>query len=139
VALFLWLKYSMDRFVIETLVDITCTNEYRPSNGQQKYKQQQNFETVNNTIGMRTNITIENTPTVEKKKGNFGSFYNGDQNVWTYEFSIEQAESLSVEMLIVDFDSTPITTELTETASIKTNLFVTKGKYKNIHFRLLDK
>ncbi len=129
----------MDKFIIETLVDITRTNEYRPSNGQLKYRQQQNFETVNNTIGMRTNIDIVSDPKIETKKESFGSFYNTKQKVWIYHFSVEQKESLTVEMLENDFDSIPIITNLEETASIKNNLFITKGKYKNIIFIKDDK
>jgi hypothetical protein len=129
----------MDKFIIETLVDITRTNEYRPSNGQLKYRQQQNFETVNNTIGMRTNIDIGSDPRIETKKESFGSFYNTKQKVWIYHFSVEQKESLTIEMLENDFDSIPIITNLEETASIKNNLFITKGKYKNIIFIKDDK
>ena len=56
----------MERFELSTLVDITKTNARR---GEDKlaYGQQQNYMSMMQTLGLRTNVEVSN-PTFKKQK-----------------------------------------------------------------------
>jgi|11BtaG_2_1085332.scaffolds.fasta_scaffold01265_14 hypothetical protein len=130
----------MQSFNLHTLVDITETNEYRPSNGQLRYRQQQNFQTVINIIGLRANVITIKSPVVSLSSNyKFGNLYKTKQKVWTYVFSIEQEGAIEKDMLIHDFNHVPVIIELEETAEIRNKLFLTKGDYTNIIFDIIDK
>ena len=97
------------RFRIHTLVDITQTNARRTDNGKE-YKQQQNYMTALQTLGLRANI-IPNIPQCDKKtitKLGFGSNFKGSQQVWSMEFTVEHQDALNIQMLEDDFDFVPL-------------------------------
>jgi hypothetical protein len=130
----------MQTFNLHTLVDITETNEYRPSNGQLRYRQQQNFQTVINIIGLRANVVTLKSPVVSPSSNyKFGKLYKTKQKVWSYVFSIEQEGAIEKDMLVNDFNHVPVIVELEETAEIRNKLFLTKGDYTNIIFDIIDK
>lgn len=129
----------MPCFRLQTLVDITETQEYRPSNGQIKYRQQQNYQTVINIIGLRANVIPRSNTMETASTTKFGSFYKDKQKTWTFDFDIELENAVSIDMLLNDFDNIPIITGLEETAKIKNDLILTKGQYKNIIFNQIDK
>ena len=56
------------KFRIETLVDITETKARRQGNDKFAYKQEANFQTVLQTVGMRVNIEYENSPRSEERR-----------------------------------------------------------------------
>ena len=130
------------RFKLHTLVDITETNSRRGEDPV-AYRQQQNYLTVMQTIGLRVNPTYVKAPIVIKEipsKLGLGSAFKTKQNVWTYEFDIEYEGSLSVETLVNDFNLVPIITELTETAKFSQAQFISTNPDKNnIIFELSDK
>ena len=130
------------RFRLVTLVDITETNARRGDNAK-SLRQQQNFLTVLQTIGLRSNPTYRKSPeisSVSPRTVGLGSVYNKKQNVWTFEFEIEAEDGHSVEMLQSDFNLVPFITGLDETESFENTYFVTTDtKNNNIYFDLIDK
>ena len=130
------------RFIIHTLVDITETHARRGEDPKQ-YRQQQNFLTVMQTIGMRVNPTYVSSPVVVKEvpsKLELGTSYKSKQSVWKYVFDMEFDGALDVETLVNDFDLIPIITKLDETAEFDNAHFLTKDTAKcNISFEIVDK
>ena len=130
------------RFVIHTLVDITETGSRRGEDPKQ-YRQQQNFLTVMQTIGLRVNPTYLGAPTVIKEvpsKLGLGTSFKTEQSVWKYTFDMEYDGALDVETLVNDFDLIPIITQLDETAKFENAHFLTKNTaLTNISFEIVDK
>ena len=128
-------------FRLQTLIDITETGTRRQSQDKFAYKQEANFQTVLQTIGMRVNLEYENSPSFEQlmlKKNTFSDKYIGKQMLWTFDFIVNYEGALTLEMLKNDFDLIPIITGLTETAQPDKALFRTAGKDKNIIFSIAD-
>ena len=130
------------RFIIHTLVDITETGSRRGEDPKQ-YRQQQNFLTVMQTIGLRVNPTYLGAPTVIKEvpsKLGLGTSFKTEQSVWKYTFDMEYDGALDVETLVNDFDLIPIITQLDETANFENAHFLTKNTaLTNITFQIDDK
>jgi hypothetical protein len=128
-------------FMIQTLVDITETGARRQDSDKLAYKQQANFQTVTQTVGLRVNLYYDETPSVEEVavgKMGFGDKYKGKQKVWTFKFYIEYEGGLDINMLNKDFDLIPIVTGLTETAKLEQALFRTTPQERNIIFSVID-
>lgn len=127
------------RFRIKTLVDITQTNAPRGTDPL-LVKQQQNFNSFYNVIGLRTNPTDFDITCEETAVSSFGSFYKGKHKVWTVEFVVEAEDSTSVDIMQSDFDLVPILNNLTETAK-EQKMFITQSNPKktNILFERIDK
>jgi len=129
------------RFKIQTLVDVSQTFARKGVDDQKSIKQQANFNTLYNVIGLRSNPT-EFEVGVNKVSIaglGFGENYKGKQNVWTVEFTIEQEDSLTLDMLESDFDLIPFIAKLDETAEHPKALFTTLSNngYRNIIFEKL--
>ena len=128
-------------FRLQTLVDITETNARRGDNAI-SLRQQQNFLTVLQTIGLRSNPTYKKSPkvtTVSPRTVGLGSVYNKKQNVWTFDFEIEAEDGHSVELLINDFNLVPFITGLNEGSGIESSFITLDSKNNNIVFELIDK
>lgn len=134
-------KYCM-RFKIQTLVDVTETNARRGQD-QKQLNQQANFNTLYNTVGLRSNPTQFSitSDVIDVTKLGFGSKFKGKHRVWTVEFIIEADKSTNVDFMISDFDLVPIITELDETANLEKGLFITSSNHgnTNIIFEQIDK
>ena len=130
------------RFIIHTLVDITETGARRGEDPKQ-FRQQQNFLTVMQTIGLRVNPTYVKAPEVVKEvpsKLGLGTSYKTKQSVWKYVFDMEYEGALDIETLVNDFDLIPIITQLDETAKFENAHFITKNTaLNNITFQIDDK
>jgi len=128
------------RFQIKTLVDVTNTNARRQDDNIYEYKQQTNFMTLSQTIGLRTN-GVDYVVSVEKEDvKQFGTAFKNKQKVWTVEFFVEQQDSLTLDMLKDDFDLVPIISDLDETVKFDKNCFRSKNnEHTNIIFSVLDK
>ena len=130
------------RFKLYTLIDITETGARRGEDPK-LYRQQQNFLTVMQTIGLRVNPTYIKSPQVIKdvtSKYNLGSKYKNKQNIWEYVFDIDYQDALDINTLNNDFDLIPIITGLNETVSFENDVFITKNpSINNIFFDLDDK
>src|SRR6056297_3105349 len=124
------------RFKLQTLVDITETGARR-TDETKKYRQQQNWMTLLQTLGLRSNpiITKQTFESKGAKSTGFGTDYKGSQRVWTVEFEIEREGSLSLDMLIEDFEFVPIIVGLDETVEFEKSIFSTRDpKSINITF-----
>ena len=130
------------RFILHTLVDITETGARRGEDPV-KYRQQQNFLTIMQTIGMRVNPTYVAAPKITLEIPNklgLGSSYKSKQKVWTYTFDIEYEGALDIETLVNDFDLIPVITGLDETVKFSNAQFITKNNsICNISFVIDDK
>jgi len=125
------------RFQLQTLVDITPTNARRTED-RYKYKQHQNYMTMLQTLGLRSNpsnIVVTNKKEDAKM---FGKEYTGKQTVWTVEFEIEREGGIDLELLKADYNVVPFIADLDETVEFKKSVFQTNNtKYKNIVFSKL--
>ena len=130
------------RFILHTLVDITETGARRGED-HVKYRQQQNFLTIMQTIGMRVNPTYVAAPKVVLEipsKLGLGTSYKNKQKVWAYTFDIEYEGALDIETLVNDFDLIPVITGLEETVKFNNAQFITKNdSICNISFVIDDK
>ena len=125
------------------MVDVTQTNARRGIDDQLSVKQQANFNTLYNVIGLRSNPTEFEIAVHEKSisKLGFGENYKGKHKVWTVEFTIEQEDSLTLDMLEADFDLVPFIGGLAETITHKHHVFTTLSNngLRNIIFEEIDK
>ena len=130
------------RFKLYTLVDITETGARRGEDPK-LHRQQQNYLTVMQTIGLRVNPTYVKSPQVIEdipSKYNLGSKYKNKQSIWEYVFDIDYDGALDIDTLQNDFDLIPIITDLDETAKFENAHFITKkSDVCNIFFEVTDK
>ena len=127
------------KFNLYTLADIT---ETRARKGEDilAYRQQQNFLSVVQTIGLRVNPIVPNGPELCDKYPKFGKKYNNKQRVWKLYFEIDYEDAHSVELLKQDFNLVPFIDNLTETALFEHSVFYTDDKdLTNIVFEQIDK
>lgn len=126
------------KVILKTLVDITETQaRFNPNNPE--WQSQQNYITVINTIGLRSNpvITVPPNKNVEVVDGIMGSSFAGKQNVWTVEFTVDQELSTNKEFLVSDFNGVPFIPNLSESVNFQESIFATvSDKYKNIVFEV---
>jgi hypothetical protein len=128
-------------YKLYTLVDITNTKQYQNSaENRQARSQQQNFDTVIQTIGMRANVDYTKPPEVTidvPKKYNLDSAVLS--NIWIFEWRVER------EFLFLDgeddvgylkqlFNLVPYIPGLTETMTSSKPIFLPG---KNIAFEML--
>lgn len=130
------------KFNVKTLIDITQTDARR---GEDPYelKQQQNFLTFTQTLGLRTNPYFTKPPVISDTvidNVGFGKSYKGKHKMWEFEFNIEFEGGLDVERLVEDFDIVPVISGLDETIDLKDPCFRSKdSKLINIIFGIDDK
>ena len=124
------------KFDIYTLVDITNTGAKRNEDGF-AYKQHQNFLTLQQTIGLRVNVIMDQDPQIVTKHPKFD--YEGAIKVWQVPVEVEYESALTIDMLNEDFQLVPFITGLTENVEFDKSVFVTKGKKRNIIFVEKDK
>ena len=133
----------MERFKIYTLIDITESKQNRKEPGKEiAWQQQQNFQMLLQTIGLRVNPVYHESPSVEfaeLSNFNFGDHYKGSHRVWTFEFISEYDGALTDSfgrqegLLIEDLHFVPVITDLTETATLNIPIFNSKDSdFKNI-------
>ena len=130
------------KFRLYTLVDITETGARRGDDPKQ-HRQQQNFLTVIQTIGLRVNPTYVGPPKIIKdipSKYGLGEDYKNKQNIWQYSFVIDYEEALSIDTLVNDFNLIPVIVNLDETVQFENAVFLSKNSNKiNIFFEVDDK
>lgn len=126
-----------------TLIDISATDVTRES--EQKHKernQQRNWETVQQVLGLRTQILEleqQRLKPQDMTRYQFGSVYEGVQNIWRFDFAVEFENIFKIDddpiaVLVADFNSVPVIQNLDETVKLSLPMFLTLGDMKNIYF-----
>lgn len=133
-------KYNMN-YKLYTLVDITHTGQYRAEIGKESARwKEQNFSTVTQTLGIRSNIMFFNSPIITEIKGRLIGFETDEIiRVWRFDFETErdcvyEKDGDPVGFLKDDFDLVPYIKGLDELMEQKYAVFVTDGPGKNIVF-----
>jgi hypothetical protein len=129
------------QYRIHTTVDITSTGQYRKEVGKEQARlQQQNFDTLINTIGMRSNIEYKFPPKVivdyPEKYGMVGKTLC---NIWIFDWNVELDYVFTdngddVAFLKQDFKLVPYIPDLTETIDCTPAMWVPSV---NISFEML--
>lgn len=136
------LKYGMD-YKLYTLVNITHTGQYRTEAGkeQQRY-QEQNFNTVLQTLGLRSNIWYDHGPQVLEVGGRLVGFDTDDViRVWRFDWRVEQLNVYQqvddpLNFLKQDFYLVPYISGLGEAMQQRYAVFNTENPGANIVFHM---
>lgn len=135
-------KYFMN-YKLYTLVDITHTGQYRHEHGKEIAKmQEQNFNTILQTLGLRSNVFYGGGPVTLEVKGSLIGF-NTDEiiRVWRFDWTTER-ENLylkdedPVGYLKDDFQLIPYIKGLNEAMEQNYAVFNTTDPGANIVFHL---
>jgi hypothetical protein len=128
-------------YKLYTLVDITHTGQHRPESGKEALRwKEQNFNTLIQTLGIRSNITYYEPPSVIEVKGRLVGF-DTDQliRVWRFDWSTERDDMYNkdgdpVGLLNDDFVLVPYISGLDEAMEQKYAVFNPEDPGKNIAF-----
>jgi hypothetical protein len=129
-------------YKLYTLVDITHTSQYRHEYGKELlWQQEQNFNTVLHTLGLRSNIFYNDGPQMFEVKGSLVGFNtDGLLRVWRFDWSTENdyysIEGDSLGFLLEDFHLVPYIGNLGESMTQTHRVFNTQDPGKNIVFHL---
>lgn len=128
-------------YKLYTLVDITHTGQYRNEPGKQKERwQEQNFNTVLQTLGIRSNVTYKLSPTPLEVKGRLVGFDTDELlRVWRFDFYTEldnvyEKDGDPVGFLKDDFMLVPYIKDLDEAMEQQYTVFTTDEPGSNIVF-----
>lgn len=128
----------MPRYRIITLVDITRTNPHRSETDTLKLRQQANFNSLLQAIGLRSNVQWMRDPIMTK--GSLPYDLGGKANHWSWEFDVERDDVFlrdndSVGLLVDDLNGVPIIPSLNNSSEIDPACFISKGDRANIWVR----
>jgi hypothetical protein len=128
-------------YKLYTLVDITNTGQYRNEPGKETARwQEQNFNTVLQTLGIRANILYNQKPFTTEVAGRLVGFDTDEIiRVWRFDFRTEQdflyeVDDDPVGYLKQDFHLVPYIRELDELMDQKYAVFNTSDPGANIVF-----
>lgn len=128
-------------YKLYTLVDITNTGQHRFEEGREEARwREQNFQTVIQTLGIRSNISFVHKPEVIELRGRLVGFDTDNAiRVWRFDWSTErdylyEKEGDPVGYLKDDFHLVPYIAGLSELMEQKNAVFNTKLSGPNIVF-----
>jgi len=128
-------------YKLYTLVDITHTNQFKSRQGDATLSQkEQNFNTVLQTLGIRSNIKYVNSPDLLEVKGQLIGFDTDEIiRVWRFDWSTEHDflygdSEDPVAFLKKDFHLVPYISGLDEAMQQDYAVFNTLDPGKNIVF-----
>lgn len=129
------------RYKLYTLVDITRTRQYRNELGREKaWRQEQNFNTVLQTLGLRSNVHFFHDPEVLNVGGHVVGFDTDDLiKVWRFDFETEgdnffESDGDPIGFLLQDFHLVPYINGLDEELDQDIPVFNTQEPGRNIVF-----
>jgi hypothetical protein len=130
-------------YKLYTLVDITHTGQYRlePGREPERYKEQ-NFNTIIQTLGLRSNIFYRSKPYMLEVGGRLVGFDTDEIiRVWRFDWTVERDDLYlkdgdPVGFLKEDFHLIPYINGLNEMMEQKYAVFVTRDPGSNIVFHL---
>jgi hypothetical protein len=125
----------MARYQIVTLVDITRTNPTRSETDQHLLAQQANFNTLLQSIGLRSNVEWAVDPV--ESSGSLPHPLEGRANYWTWTFEVERDQVFTkdgdpVGLLLDDLHGVPVIGQLNNSVDIDPAAFQTQGPNTNI-------
>jgi hypothetical protein len=125
----------MARYILITLVDITRNNITRSETDQLKVKQQANFNSLTQAIGLRANITWSADPKYVNGSLPFG--LGGKAAHWEWLFDTEREDVFrrdddAVALLVEDLNGVPVIDGLNNSVDLNPSAFVSKGPKPNI-------
>jgi hypothetical protein len=125
----------MPRYQIVTLVDITRTNPTRAETDQYLLAQQANFNTLLQSIGLRSNVEWAVDPV--ESSGGLPYPLTGRANYWTWTFEVERDQVFSkdgdpVGLLLDDLHGVPVIRQLNNSIDLDPAVFQTRGPNTNI-------
>jgi hypothetical protein len=130
-------------YKLYTLVDITHTKQHRSEVGKENLRwKEQNFNTVLQTLGMRSNISFKHDPVVTEVKGRLVGFDTDDIiRVWRFDFYTDldfmyEVDGDPVGALKEDFHLVPYINGLDEEMEQNYAVFNTANPGANIVFHL---
>jgi hypothetical protein len=133
----------MQRFIIRTLVDITKTGIHKDLIDPIKKSQQDNFQTLLQTLEMRSNIFFDKGPAPVvsdwSKQG-----YSKREKTWVWEIYTEQDDIFKIGQdpigaMKKDIEFIPFTAGCEETAKFRQCFFSPEKKPTNIIFEVVGK
>ena len=137
----------MYSYRVYTLFDITPTGVIRhPKPIDKNYKeqlfkrnQQRNWETIQQVLGMRAQITVEKLPEIISNGTQFSKKVHKNTLTWCFEFSVENTDVYGpeLELLLADCHGAPMIIELNEKAKIPQAMLNCYGDFKNLHIETL--
>ena len=124
----------MPTYEIITLVDITRSQPRRSDTDKFKLAQQANFDTLCQTIGLRSNYEYSQAP--KQEKGSLPYDLGGKATYWVWRFQTERDDTFledddPVALLKTDLHNVPIINNLNNSADIDPAVFATSGKKAN--------
>jgi len=128
------------KYLLYTLVDISNSGKYHHVLSNTEKLKEQNFNTVLQTIGLRSNISSYIHPAQIEIKGSLIGFTTDEIiRVWRFDFETERddvflKEDDQVGTLKDDFNLVPYIPGLDELMEQKYSVFSTFGDGKNIVF-----
>jgi hypothetical protein len=130
-------------YKLYTLVDITNTGQYRLEPGKEQDRcREQNFNTVLQTLGLRSNISFRSKPQTLEVGGRLVGF-DTDKiiRVWRFDWTTEQEnvyllDNDPIGILKKDFHLVPYINNLRETMEQQYAVFVTQNPGSNIVFHI---
>jgi hypothetical protein len=125
----------MPRYQLVTLVDITRTNPTRSETDQYRLGQQANFNTLLQSIGLRSNVTWDTDP--KELTGVLPHPFNGKANHWIWQFEVERDDVFTkdgdpVGLLLEDLHGVPVVDQLNNSVELIPAVFQTQGPNSNI-------
>lgn len=130
----------MARYRITTLVDITRSNANRVESNLIKIGQQANFNTILQTIGLRSNVTWVTDPKMEN--GTLPDPFQGKATYWQWEIDCEREQIFErdgdpVGLLKDDLHCVPVVADLKNTVDIDPAIFDTKTNNFNTYIEII--
>ena len=128
-------------YKLYTLVDITHTGQHRQEPGKElQFSKEQNFNTLIQTLGIRSNIWYNTGPLITEIKGRLVGFDTNEIiRVWRFDWATERdhlylKDDDPVGYLKDDFQAVPYIDNLHEILNQKYAVFITEGSGCNIVF-----
>lgn len=130
----------MARYRIITLVDITKSNPDRSDPNRIRQGQQSNYNTLLQTVTLRTNVESMFDPRVENSA--LPSNIGGKAKHWIWEFETDRESVFQkgidpLGLLIDDIHGVPIIPDLTNIAVISPAVFQASGNDQNIWIEII--
>jgi hypothetical protein len=123
-----------------SLVDITNTGtlRYSPTESAMKRDQQRNWETLVQSISLRAQPVMLNSPTIivatDITAFSFNQPIQENTRIWHFTFGSEHTDIYTIEQLMQELHQIPITTGLFESVKLPKPIFDTLSKNSNTYF-----